>query len=269
MKQMYEQENNEIEINLQELFFTLKRNLLKIVLVTILFASVTAGYSKFFITPIYSSTAQLYILASKDGQQIYNLTAGDQLAQDYIRIVTTKTVLQKAIDDLKLDMDYHDLQGQITVENPEETRFMTITVRDTNSKRAQKLAQRIAVVTSKTVSKAMDVPAPTIVAAAERATIPDSPNVKMNTVLGGFIGFIFAILVVFIRVVMNDTINNEDDIERYLGIIMLAQLPSEYQVRYKRKSGGKRKEKDLYKNLSVDRKKNSTITTRLKRKVGR
>lgn len=239
MEQMYEQENNEIEINLQELFFALKRNLLKIVLVTIIFASVTLGYSKFFITPIYSSTAQLYILASKDGQQIYNLTAGDQLAQDYIRIVTTKAVLQKVIDDLKLDMDYHDLQGQITVKNPEETRFMTIMVRDTDPQRAQKLAQRIAVVTSKTVSKAMDVPEPTIVDEAEKATIPDSPNVKINTVLGGFIGLVFSVFVIFLRVVMNDTINSEDDIERYLGINMLTQLPSEHQTRHKSKKKGK------------------------------
>ena len=245
MKQMFEQESNEIEINLRELYIVLKRNLLKIILVTVLFAGIVGSYTKYFITPTYSSTAELYIVSSEDGQQLYNLTVGDQLAQDYIRLVTTKTVLQTVIDDLDLDMDYHELQSKVIVENPEETRFMTITVTDSDPKQARDLAQRVAVVTSRMVSNTMDVPAPTIVDAAEESETPDSPNVSLNAIVGGFIGLVLAISVILVKVVLNDTINNEDDIERYLGINMLAQLPSEHLKRNKKN----KKQKDLYKKL--------------------
>lgn len=245
MKQMFEQESNEIEINLRELYIVLKRNLLKIILVTVLFAGIVGSYTKYFITPTYSSTAELYIVSSEDGQQLYNLTVGDQLAQDYIRLVTTKTVLQTVIDDLDLDMDYHELQSKVIVENPEETRFMTITVTDSDPKQARDLAQRVAVVTSRMVSNTMDVPAPTIVDAAEEPETPDSPNVSLNAIVGGFIGLVLAISVIIFKVVLNDTINDEDDIERYLGINMLAKLPSEHLKRNRKT----KKQKDLYKKL--------------------
>lgn len=245
MKQMFEQENKEIEINLRELYIAFKKNLIKIILVTALFAGIVGGYTNFFVEPIYSSTAELYILASESGQQIYNLSVSDQLAQDYIRLVTTKTVLQTAIDDLNLDMDYRELQGNVTVENPTDTRFMTITVRDHDAARASKLANRIATVTSRMVSRTMDVPEPTIVESAEEAEYPDGPNLRMNTILGGFIGFALSAFVVLVKGILNDTIKNEDDIERYLGTNMLAQLPSEQKHRRK----NKKKKKNEFKNL--------------------
>lgn len=257
-----EQESNEIEINLRELYITLKRNLLKIILVTALFAGIFGGYTNFFVESTYSSTAELYILSSEDGQQVYNLTVGDQLAQDYIRLVTTKTVLQTAIDDLAIDMDYRELQNKISVENPEDTRFMTITVTDGNAERARDLAQRIAVVTSKTVSKTMDVPEPTIVDAAEKPDYPDGPNVRMFALLGGIIGLVVSVFIIFIKVILNDTVQNEDDIEHYLGINMLAQLPLEQKRRNKKA----KRHNDEYKNLYVGKNRGNR-SIQLKRKV--
>lgn len=249
MKEMYEFESNDIEINLREIFIALKRNLLKIILVVALCAGAVSGYTTFFVEPIYSSTAELYILANEDGQQIYSLSVGDQLAQDYIRLATTKNVLQTAIDDLDLDMDYRTLQGQVNVENPTDTRFMMITVIDHDPKQAQELAQKIAEVTAETVSETMQVPQPTIVDEAEEPTYPDGPNVRRNAIIGGLIGCVLSVFVIVIRVILNDTIQSEDDIERYLGINMLAKLPEE-QKRRDRK--GTRRG-DEFKNLYVNK----------------
>ena len=72
---MYELENDdEIEIDLRELFLALKKKIVWILLTAIVFAGASGLITKFAMTPIYSSTAQLYVV-SKGG--LSQLTANN------------------------------------------------------------------------------------------------------------------------------------------------------------------------------------------------
>lgn len=214
---MYELENDdEIEIDLRELFLALKKKIVWILLTTIVFAGAAGLITKFAMTPVYSSSAQLYVM-SKSGIS--------QLTQDYMVIVKTRPVLEQVINDLKLDMDYKELSGKITVENPTDTRIMQITVSDKDPELAKNITQDLAEVTSKTVAEKMDVKSPTIIENAYKAEQPDSPSLKKNVAIGAILGFILMAAVIVIQYLMNDTILKEDDIEKYLGINTLAQLP--------------------------------------------
>ena len=125
---MYELENDdEIEIDLRELFLALKKKIVWILLTAIVFAGASGLITKFAMTPIYSSTAQLYVVSKGGLSQLTDLTMGSQLTQDYMVIVKTRPVLEQVIADLKLDMDYKELEKKITVENPSDTRIMQIT----------------------------------------------------------------------------------------------------------------------------------------------
>lgn len=177
------------------------------------------------ITPMYSSTAQLYVV-SKDGlSQLSDLTMGTQLTQDYMAIVETRTVLDKVIRNLKLDMDYKELSNKITVTNPSDTRIMEISVSDPSPREAKRITQELAEVTAKTVSSKMDVKSPTIIENAYLADSPDSPNLLKNMLIGAILGFVLSAGVIIVRHIMNDTIRKEEDIEKYLGINTLAKLP--------------------------------------------
>ena len=210
---MYELENDdEIEIDLRELFLALKKKIVWILLTTIVFAGAAGLITKFAMTPVYSSSAQLYVMSKSGISQLTDLTMGTQLTQDYMVIVKTRPVLEQVINDLKLDMDYKELSEKITVENPTDTRIMHIT-------------QDLAEVTSKTVAEKMDVKSPTIIENAYKSEQPDSPSLKKNVAIGAILGFILMAAAIVIQYLMNDTILKEDDIEKYLGINTLAQLP--------------------------------------------
>lgn len=212
---MYELENDdEIEIDLREMFLALKKKIVWILLTAIVFAGASGLITKFAMTPIYSSTAQLT-----------DLTMGTQLTQDYMVIVKTRPVLEQVIADLKLDMDYKELENKITVENPSDTRIMQITITDKDAALAQSITQDLAEVTAKTVAEKMDVKSPTIIEKAYKADKPDSPSLKKNVLIGAVLGFILMAAAIVIQYLMNDTILKEEDIEKYLGINTLAQLP--------------------------------------------
>ena len=223
---MYEFENDdEIEIDLRELFLALKKKIAWILLTAFIFAGAAGLITKFAMTPIYSSTAQLYVVSKGGLSQLTDLTMGTQLTQDYMVIVKTRPVLDKVIEDLHLDMDYKELGDKITVENPSDTRIMQITVTDKDSEVAREITQDLAEVTSKTVAKKMDVKSQTIIEKAYKAEQPDSPSLKKNIVIGALLGFILMAAAIVIQYLMNDTILKEEDIEKYLGINTLAQLP--------------------------------------------
>ena len=212
---MYELENDdEIEIDLRELFLALKKKIVWILLTAIVFAGASGLITKFAMTPIYSSTAQLYVVSKGGLSQLTDLT-----------MVKTRPVLEQVIADLKLDMDYKELEKKITVENPSDTRIMQITITDKDAALAQSITQDLAEVTAKTVAEKMDVKSPTIIEKAYKADKPDSPSLKKNVLIGAVLGFILMAAAIVIQYLMNDTILKEEDIEKYLGIITLAQLP--------------------------------------------
>ena len=222
---MHELENDEIEIDLRELFEVLKSKILVILATTVIFIAVSAGVTRFMITPMYSSTAQLYVISSTDLSQLTNLTMGTQLTQDYMEIVTTRGVINQVINNLKLNADYEEMLDKIAVENPADTRIMEISVSDPDPEEAMEITQELAEVTADTVSSKMDVKAPTIIEDAYLADEPDSPSMLRNVANGGLLGLILSAGVFIIQFIMNDTIRREDDIEKYLGINTLAKLP--------------------------------------------
>lgn len=222
---MHELENDEIEIDLRELFEVLKSKILVILTTTVIFIAVSAGVTRFMITPMYSSTAQLYVISSTDLSQLTNLTMGTQLTQDYMEIVTTRGVINQVINNLKLNVDYEEMLDKIAVENPADTRIMEISVSDPDPEEAMEITQELAEVTADTVSSKMDVKAPTIIEDAYLADEPDSPSMLRNVAIGGLLGLILSAGVFIIQFIMNDTIRREDDIEKYLGINTLAKLP--------------------------------------------
>ena len=64
----------------------------------------------------------------------------------------------------------------------------------------------------------------------EEAVVPkkaSSPNTMKNTIIGALAVAFLAIGIIVIKYLVNDTVQNEDDIKKYLGLHMLAAIPTE------------------------------------------
>lgn len=222
---MFENNTDVDEIDLKELFYVLKNKILVILLTAIVFAGTAGIITKFLITPVYSSTAQIYVVSKSSISNLTDLTMGNQLTQDYMVIVKSRPVLEEVIKKLKLKIDYKEFREQITVENPADTRLLQISVKNESPAMAQKITQQLAKTTARTVATKMDVKAPTIIENAYIADEPDSPDMKKNIILGALVGLVLCAGVISVRHILNDTIRKEEDIEKYLGLNTLAKIP--------------------------------------------
>ena len=233
-------EDDEIEIDLKELFFELLNNWLIIAISTILVALIAFCISKFIMVPQYTSTSQLYVFTKSTSiTNLTDLQTSTNLTNDYKVVVTGRPVLEQVIENLNLqDETYGSLSARIAVNNPSNSRILEITVTDPNPQRAKKIADEIADVSGAFISEKMDQDPPSVLQYGYVSNNAVSPNTMMNTVLGAAIGAFLAMAIVIISYLMNDTIMTAEDIERKLGMHVLGSLPLE-EIEY----DGKKKKK--------------------------
>lgn len=232
---MGEQNEKEIEIDLVEIFHLLLRKLAIIILCGVIGVVVAGAYTKLLITPQYESTSALYILPTEtENVSMQDIQVGSWLTKDFQELALSRPVIESVIDTLHLDMEYGTLKSMITVENPEDTRFLKIKVRCSDPKKAQAIAEEMSSSVAEHVVKIMDMEEPAI---AEKASLPDgpvSPSLPKNVVLGGLLGAILAAAVVVIRFLMDDTIKDAEDVKKYLELNVLATLPDTKESKKKR-----------------------------------
>jgi len=219
-------ENDEIEIDLLELFKALKRRFWIIFAVTFLCGGIAGVFSKFVLTPQYTSTAMVYILSKETTlTSLADLQIGSQLTKDYAVIVTSRPVLEDVIEELGLNTTIKDFKKKITIDNPKDTRILKISVEDPDPQMAKAIADEIANTSSEYIGDIMEMVPPKMIESGEVPTQKTSPSNGKNAVLGAMIGFVAVCGLIVLEVLMNDTIRTEDDVEKYLGLTVLAMVP--------------------------------------------
>ena len=238
-------DNDEMEIDLIDIQYALKKRAL-IILAALLAGALIAGvYTKLMITPLYSATSTVLVISKETTlTSIADLQFGSQLTKDYSMLITSRSVLEEVLDNLGLDMGYGALKGNVSINNPSETRILQITVTNPDPQLAKELADELASVSSEYIGDKMEVVPPKIIEKAEVPAAQSSPSMSRNVMLGALAGLVLSAGVVILMTIMNDSIRSEDDIERYLNIPALASIPDRKDyISGKTKKKSKRKRK--------------------------
>ncbi|HHT87743.1 MAG TPA: polysaccharide export protein [Clostridiales bacterium] len=237
--------NEEGEINLIELFYLIRSKLWLIVLFAVLSAAGVYLYSSYMITSIYTSKTQLYIInRSTEAANLSDIQVGTQLTKDYMVLVKSRAVVNKVIENLSLDKSYEDIAKTVSASNPSNTRILEIKVDYPNANMAKRIADEFANVSGEQIAKIMATDIPEIIDEGNLPTSPSSPNISMNTLIGGIIGAVLMSGIIIILHMMDDTIKDSDDVERYLELNTLGLIPIEGKVKV-----SKSKKKKLKKSM--------------------
>ena len=224
-KNRYE-ENDEIEIDLLELFYELKKKLWLIILAALIGGGIFGLYSKVILVPKYTSTAMMYVLSKETTlTSLADLQIGSQLTKDYKVMITSRPVLQQVIDELGLEYGYKELREKLVIDNPTDTRILTLSVEDPDPILAADIVNTVAKRSSEYIGEMMEMIPPKIVEEGETAIEPTSPNVKKNAAIGAAGGIFLVCAFVAVRLIMNDTVKTEEDVEKYLKLSELASVP--------------------------------------------
>lgn len=240
--------DDEIEIDLVELFMVLKSKLHIILLSGILAALLAFVGTKLLMTPMYTSVTKMYVLSRQDssaGVTYSDLQTGSQLTKDYAELVKSRPVLEQVIAVLNLDMEPEDLAENITVETPADTRILSISVESDNPKEAKEIADTLRETVSSEIKEIMHAESVDTIEDGNLPKEPSSPSLKKNMILGGALGVFLALAILIFIFLRDDTIKNPDDVEQYLGLNVLTSIPIKGKVQKPKKVKGPAQKKSV------------------------
>lgn len=172
-------------------------------------------YARFFVTPLYSATAKMYVNnISKDsmnGQFISSseLAAAQRLVDTYIEILKTPETLNRVIEEADASCSYSELLGMITTGAVNGTEVFFITVESPVPEDAERLANTIAEVLPDRIGDIVEGSSVKVVQGAILPTSPNSPSITKFVVIGAFLGLLICCLVIIIIEMMDNTIRDE------------------------------------------------------------
>ena len=233
-------ETEEIEIDLLQLWNAVRHRIWLVLLAGFIVADIAFAITKFLITPMYSSSATMLVVTKETTlSSLADLQLGSQLTNDYEIMITSRPVLQEAIEELGLEISYKRLRNMITISNPNDSRMLIISTLQADPELAKNVVDTVAEISSEYIAEKMEVTAPKIIEEGEVPIFQSSPNLLRNTAIGGMLGILAAVFLICVAVILNDSIQTEDDIERYLQLPVLAVVPDKSGS--SRKSAGRKK----------------------------
>ena len=221
-------ENEEIEIDILELFYVLRKNIVAIILAALIGTAVFGVYSFLIAKPVYESTSKLYILSQSTSLTSFaDIQISNSLAKDYEEMIFSRPVVMQVAQNLNLEYTYEQLKRMLTVNNPSDTRCLNITVHNNDMQEAADIANEFATVAKRQISDIMDTDEPALYESAIANPDPIKPEKLKNMIIGFLLGFIIACGIIIVQYMLNDSLKTEDDIEKFLGLNTLASIPNE------------------------------------------
>lgn len=232
-------EKSNFDINFAAIF----ENLLKKIWIILLCAVIASGaayvYVNFFVTPMYSSTATLYVGNKAGVTNVGDLNISGSLAKDFEEIIKKHVVLDEVADTLGLDMTAGQLRSCMSVKNISDTRILDITVSTPNPAMSKNIVDTICEVSSEKLVSIVQVEYVNIVDRGSLSTVPSNVNLVRSMIFAALVGAFLCALVIIIRTVMDDKIKTPDDIELYLGLSVLGTTPFSKSLDGEKSKGGK------------------------------
>lgn len=231
------------EIDLVWLFYALLKKIWLIVVVAAVSACGVAGYTYFRTEPTYTSTSTMLVLTKETTlTSLADLQIGSQLTKDYMVLITSRPVLEEVIENLDLKINYKQLKQKISIGNPEDTRILNISVTMNDAKQAKAVVDELSEVSAKFIGDKMEVTPPKIIEKGEMSVFKIGPSVSRNAMIGFLLGALLVCVIIVVLELLNDSIQTEEDVEKYLDIPTLADVPSKV-VSQKKERRGKGKAK--------------------------
>ena len=204
-------QNEEIEINLAELFQVLKEHLHIIIISTLICAILVGAFTIFFVKKQYASTARIFPKPN------------NSMTKNYVALLGGNNIQSKVAKELNVDTNV--VSSALSISNETDTQIISISATTTDPQLSKKIVDTTVNVFTNEVKETLNINNITTVDDAKLQTSPVSPSVPKNIVIGGLVGAILSIGIIFIRFMLDNRLHTKEDVEKYLEIPNLGVIP--------------------------------------------
>ncbi len=218
------------EINLVKILEIILKLWWFVLIFAIIVGLVAFSISSFLMTPMYTSTAKVYVDGSQrpqgQGTTYSDLTTNTRLVSTYIEILCTDNFLSKVAAESEYSTSSGYIKSNIKMNAANETEILEIKYADTSPEKARKILQTLLNNAQREIPAVMNGCRVNILDNASMPTSTSSPNTKQNTFIGIFIGIVLGIAIIFIKELLDTRIKDEDDLKTKYNISVLGVIPN-------------------------------------------
>ena len=206
--------NDEVQIDLSELFKLIRKHLKSIVIFMLIGAILVGAYTAFMVDKKYSSQGTILLKAEVIDGAIDNnqLNSNESMVANYIELLQGNNIQDKVAKNL--DISSGLVSNALQVSNTEDTQIIEISATTTDPG-----------LFTETVKEILDVSNIIMVDNAEINTAPVSPNIQKNMVLGAVAGIVISLGYILLTYLLDSKIKNADVAEQVLNLPVLGIVP--------------------------------------------
>ena len=217
-----------MEINLSKIWQFVRPRSWLVALCAVLGAIGCFIYSSFFVTPMYVSTAKMYVYNNdRQNMQISaaDLSASQQLINTYIEIIKGNTVMQEVAQKINLGYSASQIKAMFSASAVNETEIFKISIRYSNPEHAQRIVNAIIEIAPEYIKTTVKAGSVEIIDAASLPKSPSYPNVATDTIKGFLAGAVLSLGVLVAINFLDRRIHSDDDITESYNIPLLGIIP--------------------------------------------
>lgn len=212
-------------------FFNIIRKRKKIIAIITILSTVIAGIINFYVLPpIYEAKTTIIIGKSEQETNEYrydDIMMYQNLVKTYAEIAKSDTVAIKTISVLKnsITLDMDEIKEDVKVTFKEGTQILNITVQRKDPKQTIYIINSFIKAFIEESNRSILNGKIEIMDSAILPEKPVKPKKLLNITIAFFIGLITCIGIVFMIEYLDDTIKNEIDVEKKLGLPVIGVIP--------------------------------------------
>ncbi len=217
------------EINIKDFFNYLKKYILIICGVVVIFVIGVFTYDKSIKKPLYTTYTTIILTKSNEAQTSTTITQNDillnqKLVETYTKIIKSKLVLDQVISETGITYTAEELGQNVAVEAYENTEMLKISVTDSDPELSASIANSIAQVFSGEVAKIYQMNNISVIDIAQVPEEVSNDTLTRDFFIALFISIFGSIGVIFIIYYFDDSIKLTDDLEEEIGMPVIAKV---------------------------------------------
>lgn len=214
-------------ITIQKIINVLLQRVKFIILVSLAAAMIFFLYSKFFISPMYSTSAMIYVQnysSNNDDPESINQKNKKIYGSD----ISGSSNLAKLCITLFKNSDEVTAQYSgcsVNYKLEEDSFYVTVTVDGTNPEKCTQVANNVCEVAKKVFREKFSFGEVGVIRTAKIPSSPYSPNNIKDGLIGFVVGLVGSCLIAILLELIDMTIKVDDDITKAYGIPVFAEIP--------------------------------------------
>lgn len=219
-----------MEITFKDIISIIKKNLIFIIITSLVFAAGSFLITKCFIQKTYTATVKLYVETTNDGATSYDslqsYNYAEKLVATYIQMLSTNNFYTAVSKELNEKYTPAQIKASTTFTRIEETEVFEADVIAKTPTDAKNIADAIAKTAPETIKKLNDNAQLKIVDEATLPKDPTSPVTSRNVLLAFLIGLVLSLIIAFVRDYLDVKIKYDGEMTTICNVPVLAAIPN-------------------------------------------